>query len=78
MTAQITREWYPYSQVAREYIGIAPDVLLGAIRRNELPAYAKPITRGRKEGAKTERDRYFVHLADVDEWIRTCWKPYTA
>jgi hypothetical protein len=63
----------PYAKAAREYLGVSPDILLGAIRRNELPAYEKPLTRGRKPGAKCEHHSYFVNLNDVDAYIRTHW-----
>lgn len=69
------RQWMPYALAARDYVGIAPCVLLGAIKRNELPAYEKPLTRGRKQGAQTEHHSYFVCLSDVDEYIRTYWTP---
>ena len=71
----IQREWMPYATAAKFYLGIAPDVLLGAIKRNELAAYEKPLTRGRKPGAATEHHSYFVSISDVDKWIRTYWQP---
>lgn len=70
----IPRKWFPYAKVAREYLGIDPSVLLGAIKRGELRAYVKPLTKGRKQGASCERNTYFVCLEDVDEWIRTYWQ----
>lgn len=63
----------PFSMVAKHYLGISPDILLGAIKAGELPAYEKPITRGRKPGASREYHSYFVCLPDVDEYIRTHW-----
>ena len=74
----IPRGWFPYTKVAEEYLGVAPSLLLGAIRRGELRAFIKPPTRGRKEGTTTQRNVYFVCLADVDEWIRTYWQPAAA
>ena len=74
MTADtIQRGWMPYSQAAKFYLGISPDVLLGAIKRHELKAYEKPLTRGRKVGAKTVHHYYFVCLEDIDTYIRTYW-----
>lgn len=69
----IQRGWCPYSMAARQYLGISEDILLGAIKRHELPAWEKPITRGRKPGAKKEHHSYFVKLTDVDDYIRTHW-----
>lgn len=74
----IPRGWFPYTKVAEEYLGVAPYLLLGAIRRGELKAYVKPLTRGRKEGATQERNVVMVCLADVDKWIRTYWQPAAA
>ena len=67
------RRWMPYAQAAKYYLGVSSDILLGAIKRGELPAYEKPLTRGRKPGAKREHHSYFVNLTDVDEYIRKHW-----
>lgn len=75
MAEPIQREWMPYAQAAKFYVGVSPDLLLGAIKRHELPAWEKPLTRGRKPGAQTERHSYFVNLSDVDTYIRTYWTP---
>lgn len=69
----IPRQWWPYAIVAQQYLGVSPDILLGAIKRGELPAYEKPLTRGRKEGATREHHSYFVCLSDVDAYIRKHW-----
>lgn len=74
MADTIQRGWAPVSIVARQYLGIAPDVLTAAIKAGELAAYEKPITRGRKPGTDS-RHHYFVSLADVDVWIRGYWTP---
>lgn len=71
----IQRLWMPYAMAAQFYLGVSPDLLLGAIKRGELPAYEKPLTRGRRPGAKTEHHSYWVFLPDVDEWIRKFWTP---
>ena len=63
----------PYALAARDYLGISPDILLGAIKRGELPAYEKPLTRGRKKGAQREHHSYFVRLTDVDTYVCTYW-----
>ncbi len=76
VSAPIQRGWMPYKQAARLYLGISEDVLLAGIKRHELPAYEKPITRERT-GTK-QYHSYFVNLADVDQWIRTYWQPYSA
>ncbi len=74
-TRQIQRGWMPYSLAAEQYIGIAPSVLLSAIRNKQLEAFEKPLTRGRTaKDPKKERKQYFVCLADVDTYIRTYWK----
>lgn len=75
---RITRGWMPYAIAAKQYLGVSPDLLLGAIKRHELLAYEKPLTRGRttKDRSK-QRNSYFVNLADVDTWIRTYWEPAT-
>lgn len=65
----------PYAKAARLYVGINPDILLGAIKRHELPAFEKPLTVGRKQDAQRENHSYFVFLPDVDEYIRTYWQP---
>ena len=72
------RRWMPYSQAARDYLGISPDVLRGAINSGELPAYEKPITRGRKPDACRQNHSYFVNLTDVDNYIREHWAEATA
>ena len=69
----IQREWVPYRTAAREYIGISDDGLRAAINAHELPAYEKPLTRGRKKGATRENHSYYVSLEDVNKWIRTHW-----
>ena len=69
----IARGWMPYAIAARDYLGISPDILLGAIKRGELPAYEKPLTRGRKSGASKQHHSYFVCPADVDAYIRAHW-----
>ena len=72
----IPRGWAPYKTVAREYLHVSEDILLGAIKRGKLRAYEKPLTRGRKPGASRENHSYFVCLSDVDEYIRSEWQPY--
>lgn len=69
------RLWMPYARAASDYLGISPDILLAAIKRGELPAYEKPLTRGRRPDATRENHSYFVYLPDVDEYIRTYWTP---
>lgn len=69
----IPRGWCPYVTAARQYLGISEDILLGAIKRHELRAFEKPLTRGRKPGAASEHHSYWVCLTDVDEYIRTYW-----
>lgn len=73
MADNIQRKWMPYAKAASLYVGISPDVLLAAIKSNKLPAYEKPITRGRKKGAATTRHSYFVNTDDVDAYIRANW-----
>lgn len=72
----IPRKWFPYARVAKEYLGIAPSVLLAAIEKGELPAYRKPVTRGHRSDAKRHNYSWFICLEDVDEWIRMFWQPY--
>lgn len=69
------RRWMPYAKAASDYLGVSKDILLRAIKSGELPAYVKPLTRARKEGATREYNQYFVCLSDVDEYIRTYWQP---
>lgn len=71
---RIARMWVPYTKAAREYVGLDKSVLLGAMKRHELKGYEKPITRERRHDAR-EYHSYYVNLGDVDEWIRTHWKP---
>ena len=71
----VQRKWMPYTTAARQYLGVSEDILLGAIKRGELPAFEKPITRGRT-GTTRQNHSYFVSLADVDEYIRAHWAPY--
>ena len=72
MAEPIPRGWMPYALAAKQYIGIAPSVLLGAIKCGELRAYEKPRTRATQ--AKIERHQYYVNLDDVDTYIRTYWQ----
>lgn len=65
----IPRGWFPYSQVAKEYLGIDPRPLLAAIKAGELPAYRKPVSKD----STGKQFSWFVCLEDVDEWIRTYW-----
>lgn len=73
---KIERLWFPYSIVARDYLGISKEIILAAINRHELKAYKKPLTRGRKPDSTKENHILFVFLPDVDEWIRTYWAEY--
>lgn len=68
------REWMPLAQMAHDYLGVAPDLLREAINNKQLEAFEKPLTRGRKDGAKRQNHSYFVCREDVDKWIRTYWK----
>ena len=68
----IPRGWCPYRTAARQYLGISEDILLGAIKRHELQAYEKPVTRARS-GTARENHSYFVNLGDVDDYIRREW-----
>lgn len=70
----IPRGWFPYAQVAKEYLGIGPEFLLSAIKRGELRAYRKPATKA----SAGKNVSLFICLADVDEWIRTYWQPAAA
>ena len=70
----IARGWWPYTRVAKDYLHVSPDLLRDAIFAGELPAYQKPITRGRKD---SKRPVVFVYIPDVDEWIRSTWAPVT-
>ena len=72
MSIPIQRGWVPYRKAAREYVGVSEDILLGAIKRKELKAYEKPITRGRT-GTTRENHSFFVCLTDVDDYIRKYW-----
>jgi len=73
---QIRREWMPYRMAARQFVGISEDVLLGAMKRHELRAYKKPLTKGHTtEDPNRQRTSYFVSTEDVSEWIRTYWEP---
>lgn len=69
----IPRGWMAYTKAAKEYLHVSPDILREAIYSGALPAYQKPVTRGRQDG----RPIVFVSLADVDEWIRSTWTPAT-
>lgn len=64
------RGWWPYTRVAKDYLHVSPDLLRDAIYSGALPAYQKPITRGRKD---SNRPIVFVSIEDVDEWIRSTW-----
>ena len=73
---EMRRGWVPYRIAARQYLGVSEDLLLGAMKRHELKAFKKPITRKRTtNNPAKQRTRYFVSLEDVDEWIRTYWEP---
>lgn len=69
----IQRCWCPYATAASQYLGISPDILLGAIKARQLKAYEKPITRGRNPDATRAYHSWWVNLSDVDEWIRAYW-----
>lgn len=58
---------------AGTYANIHPDVLKGAIIRDELVAYEKPVTRGRT-GATRKNVLLRISRDDVDEYIRTHWR----
>lgn len=70
----IARGWWPYTRVAKDYLHVSPDLLRDAIFSGELPAYLKPITRGRRD---SNRPIVFVSIEDVDEWIRSTWERAT-
>lgn len=72
----VQRKWMPYTTAARQYLGVSEDILLGAIKRGELPAFEKPITRGRT-GTTRQNHSWFVNLSDVDDYIRANWGPYS-
>lgn len=66
----VQRGWLSLQECGR-YLGISPDVVRAAIERGELQAYVKPATY--RTGG---RPFYKVSVADVDDWVRTCWQPY--
>lgn len=66
----VRRGWLSLQECGR-YLGISPDVVRAAIERGELQAYVKPATY--RTGG---RPLYKVSVADVDDWVRTCWQPY--
>lgn len=66
----VRRGWLSLQECGR-YLGISPDVVRAAIERGELQAYVKPATY--RTGG---RPFYKVSVADVDDWVRTCWQPY--
>ena len=70
----MSRGWWPYTRVAKDYLHVSPDLLRDAIYSGELPAYQKPITRGRRD---SNRPIVFVSIEDVDEWIRSTWERVT-
>lgn len=77
MADEMQRGWAPYRTVARQYLHVNEDVLLGAIKQGKLRAYEKPLTHGRKPGATRENHSLWVNLSDVDEYIRSEWQPYS-
>lgn len=70
----LSRGWWPYTRVAKDYLHISPDLVREAIHSGDLPAYQKPITRGRKDSA---RHIVLVCLDDADDWIRSKWPRVT-
>lgn len=77
MTKEIVadRGWLSLTTAARDYVHISPDVLRRGISAGELPAYKKPLTRGRKPGATRENTLMRIHTDDIDDWIRRTWEP---
>lgn len=69
-TAQ--RGWMSLSEAAR-YVGVSRDLLRMAVNAGDLPAYEKPVTRGR---TGTSRHNVLVRIGtdDLDSWVRS-WKP---
>lgn len=76
IVTQLPRGWAPYRVVARDYLHISEDILLGAIKAGKLRAYEKPMTRGRRKQGAREYRQIWVNLSDVDEYIRAEWEPY--
>lgn len=76
-STQVQRRWWPYAQAAQELLKVDKSLLLGAIHRHELPAYEKPLTRGRTTSDPTKQHvSLWVNVDDVDEWVRAYWKQY--
>lgn len=63
----LERGWWPLTRVAEDYLHVSPNLLRGAINDGVLPAYAKPITAGRKD---SKRPVVLLNLDDVDAWVR--------
>lgn len=64
----LERGWWPLTRVAEDYLHVSPNLLRGAVNEGALPAYAKPITRGR---ADSKRPVVLLNLDDVDAWVRS-------
>lgn len=71
---EVPRGWFSVSEAAA-YVGVSQDLVREAIAQERLPAYEKPLTRGRKPGATRENRFYKVAREDVDAWVRS-WVPY--
>lgn len=64
----LQRGWWPLTRVAEDYLHVSPNLLRGAVNDGTLPAYAKPITRGRTD---SKRPIVLLNLDDVDAWVRS-------
>lgn len=64
----LQRGWWPVTRVAKDYLHVSPNILRDAINAGTLPAYCKPITKGRKD---SDRPVVLVSLDDVDALVRS-------
>lgn len=67
----VEREWLSVAE-AGQYVGISSEVVRAAALSGALPAYEKPVTRGRKVQGPAQPNTFMkISKSDLDAWVRS-------
>lgn len=67
----VNRGWLSVKEAA-QYVGISNDLIRRAVATHSLPAYIKPVSRGRKATSPENQHTYLkINVHDLDQWVRS-------